>query len=195
MTPLEHRTLHEQWNNWMKNFKDTPPWQSIQPPTASLPHHAGKLRKVIDELDVENAARYKPSGSSTYCNIFVSDVLTAMGLQPGHWVTDDGDPAEDGHGWELNANRMVRWFRVHGAENGWEETDRPEACDAAARGHVVVVAWDSQSPGPGHIAIMLPEGSIAQAGRKNFVGGTIREGFGTKTPRFFVQLHGGSHNA
>ena len=178
----------------MKSFKDTPPWQSIKPPSASLPCHAGKLRKVVDELDVENAPRYAPQPTATYCNIFVTDVLQAMGHQPGHWVDDDGGPAEDGHGWELNANRMVRWFRTHGKTYGWVECDRRVACDSAARGHTVVVGWDSQASGPGHIAILLPEGTIAQAGRRNFVGGTIREGFGDRKVRFFVQIHGGSHD-
>lgn len=190
-----HLDQHAEWEYWMKSFKETPPWQSIKPPSSQLPNTEGKLRKVVDELDVENAARYKPQPSATYCNIFVSDVLTAMGLEPGHWIDDDGHPAEDGHGWEMTANRMVRWFRTTGKDYGWVETDRRIALDSAARGHVVVVGWDSQGKGPGHIAIVLPEGTIAQAGRKNFVGGTIREGFGDRNVRFFVQIHGGSHTS
>ena len=125
----------------------------------------------------------------------VSDVLTAMDLQPGHWVHLNGDPCEQGQGVELNANRLTRWLAKHGPRFGWTETDRPTASDAASRGHTVVVAWDSGGSRPGHVAIMLHEGTIAQAGRKNFVGGTVREGFGTLTPRFFVQMHGGSHES
>ena len=193
-----HLFLHTEWSNWMTNFKDTPPWKSINPPTSKLPRHPDKLRKVIDELDVEHAPRYAPQGTSTFCNIFVSDVLTALGLQPGHWCDTDGNPAKDGQdgAFEMNANRMARWFKLHGPRNGWEEADRLTASDAAGRGHTVVVVWDSKLVGtPGHIAIMLPEGTIAQAGRKNFVGGTIREGFGKLTPKFYVHVPSGPHSA
>lgn len=180
------------------NFKNTPPWKSIKPPSGDLPAHPGKLRMVVDELDVEHAPRYQPTASATFCNIFVSDVLQAMGLQPGHWCDADGEPADDGQPdtYEMNANRMARWFKLHGPRNGWEEAERGVASDAAARGHVVVVVWDSQHMRkPGHIAVMLPEGTIAQAGRQNFVGKTIREGFGQLTPRFYVHVPSGPHSA
>lgn len=197
-TRLEHLRRHHEWSEWMKSFKETPPWQSIHPPSADLPHDPRKLRMVIDELDVEHAPRYQPTKSATYCNIFVADVLQAMGLQPQHWCDADGNPAEDGQtgAFEMNANRMARWFKLHGQRNGWVEADRQTASDAAARGHVVVLVWDSGRPDrSGHIALLLPEGTIAQAGRTNFVGKTVREGFGNLPVKFWVQLHGGSHNA
>lgn len=197
LTKQQHAGAHNQWEHWMSDFKNTPPWQSIHPPAGNLPRHPNKLRMVIDELDVENSPRYKPTPAATYCNIFAADVLNAMGLQPGHWMRLDGEPASDGEpgAWEMTANRMCRWFIMHGKRFGWEPADRPTAQDAAARGHVVVVCWDSAKGTPGHIAIMLPEGTIAQAGRHNFVGQTISQGFGKLPVKFFVQLHGGSHNA
>lgn len=180
------------------NFKNMPPWKSILPPSARLPKSLVKLRCVIDELDVEHAPRYQPTATATYCNIFVSDVLQAMELQPQHWCDINGEPAEDGDpsAFEMNANRMARWFKLHGPRNGWEEAEQREAIDAASRGHVVVAVWDSKVVNkPGHVAIVLPEGTIAQAGRTNFVGKTIREGFGNLTPRFYVHVPSGPHGS
>lgn len=177
-----------------QEWKNEPPWRAIKVPARLLKPGPEKLRAVIAELDVENAARYKPSSYGTYCNIFAQDVITAMGFHPGHWVrSEDGGPAEQGHGTELSANLMARWFDKWGAAQGWVEADRKVATDAAARGHLVVVIWDSGTKGPGHVAIMLPEGTIAQAGGSNFVGKTIREGFGTKPVRFWVQANSGQH--
>lgn len=178
------------------DYKSEPPWRTIKVPVARLPPGPGKLRAVIDALDVEHAPRYKPSSYGTYCNIFAQDVITNMGFHPGHWVRpEDGGPAETGKGTELSANGMARWFEKYGAAQGWVDSDRSTAMDAAARGHLVVVIWDSGRHGPGHVAILLPEGTIAQAGRDNFVGKTIREGFGNRPVRFWVQAGSGVHGS
>ena len=170
------------------DFKNVPPWKSITIPAESLPYGAHKQRQIIKELDVENSPRYKPGGGKTYCNIFVSDFLDAMGLPPTH--------VEGGV--ELNANAMIEWLASpKGASTGWIEADRETALDAAERGHVVLVTYFNHNVNPitkklrpGHIAIVLPEGTIAQAGKKNFVGGTIRSGFGDLPVVFFVQSRG-----
>lgn len=177
------------------DFKSTPPWQTIGIPAAKLPLGPTKLRRVIDELDVENAPRYRADALRSWCNIFVTDVLTAMDLPPTHWVREDGSPSVQGKGQELNANRMAHWFAEHGPAFGWVNADRKTAVDAAARGHVVVVTYENPDPRhSGHVAILLPEGTIAQAGRHNFVGKTIREGFGNLPVEFWIQSHGGSHS-
>lgn len=177
------------------DFRSTPPWQNIKPPAGELPAHPGKLRAVIEELDVANAPRYRPGPGVTWCNIFVTDVITAMGFEPGHWVQADGTPAPVGSGKELNANGLVRWLIEYGPVKGWIEADKATATDAAARGHLVVVGYDSKSNKPGHVAVMLHEGTIAQAGRRNFVGETVRSGFGALPVRYFVQMHSGSHHS
>lgn len=175
----------------MTDFKNAEPWKSIFPPSARLPFSAEKLRKVIEELDVEHAPRYKAEGGRTWCNVFASDVLSAMGLPPPHWVSQTGEPlpgpASDGV--ELTANGMANWLETHGIRNGWVSTGREEAMDAAARGHVAVVTYTAPK-GSGHIAILLPEGTIAQAGKLNFVGRTIREGFGNLPVQFWVNIYG-----
>lgn len=176
------------------SYKNEPPWRPIVLPQSKLPTSADKLRIIIDALDVEHAARYRPSSYGTYCNIFAQDVISNMGYHPGHWVRpEDGGPAEVGKGQELSANLMARWFEEFGAAQNWVLADRKTAMDAAARGHLVVVIWDSQGEGPGHVAILLREGTIAQAGRTNFVGRTIREGFGDRPVKFWIQARGGRH--
>ncbi len=170
------------------DFKNTPPGKSVTIPSASMPYGPAKQRAVITELDVENSPRYKAQGGKTYCNIFVSDFLDALGLPPTH--------IEGGQ--ELNANAMIEWLSsAKGAGTGWIVADRATAMDAAARGHVVLVTYFNPNINPltgmkrpGHIAVVLPEGTIAQAGRTNFVGKTVREGFGTLPTVFFVQSKG-----
>lgn len=188
--PDAHQQLHREWDIWM-DFKNVPPHRPIRIPAASLAFSADKQRQVINELDVEHSPRYKAGGGKTYCNIFVSDFLDAMGLPPTHI---EG-------GVEFNANMMIEWLgSPKGEGTGWVKADRADALDAAARGHVVLVAYYNHNINPitkrerpGHIAIVLPEGTIAQAGRQNFVGKTIREGFGTLPVVFYVQTRGGSH--
>ena len=170
------------------DFKNVPPYKSITIPASALPFGAAKQRQIIKELDVEASPRYRAAGGKTYCNIFVSDFLDALGLPPTH--------VEGGE--ELNANAMFDWLSSpKGAGTGWIVADRGTALDAAARGHVVLAGYFNpnispitKKPRPGHIAIVLPEGTIAQAGKQNFVGRTIREGFGDLPVVFFVQTKG-----
>ena len=166
----------------MQPWKTTPPWLPIELPEANR----RDLHSVVAALDVENALRYKPKASATYCNIFVSDVTGAAGYAIPHWAdTHTGEAVEPGsrNSREQRANDMVRW--LHNPRHGWTQISRPDAHLIAATGGLVVLGWDSQSARPGHIAIMLPEGTIAQAGAQNFVGGTIAKGFGELPVKFF----------
>lgn len=170
---------------------DTPAWVPIDIPASKLPRSEQKLRQALKELAVEKSPRYKAREGQTWCNIFVSDITRALGCEIPHWVAPDGSPADPGKGKEQNANRMFDWLKGEpGASRGWVEADRQTAMDAAARGHTVVVAWHSGSVKPGHIALLLPEGTIAQAGRRNFVGESISQGFGSLPVTFFVQARG-----
>lgn len=181
------------------DFKNVPQYKGIAGQLASAKLTIGpeKLHKVIAELDVEHSPRYRSDGRRTWCNVFVTDVLDAHNLQPSHWMAADGGPASKDPtvvNVELNANQLLRWMAGHGDKFGWVPAERAVAFDAAARGHLVVVGWDSGQLGKaGHVAILLPEGTIAQAGRTNFVGKTIREGFGALPVQFWVQVRGGPH--
>lgn len=173
-----------------ETWQGTPPWKPIDIPASKLPQGDKKLRQVLAELDVENSHRYRATKSDTFCNIFVWDFTRAMGCEVPHWVRADGRVTQVGKGKELNANGVVRWLATHGAREGWVQADRKTATDAAARGHVVVVGWDSGKATPGHVAVMLPEGTIAQAGASNFVGKTVRSGFGDREVTFFIYAPG-----
>lgn len=176
------------------SYQDAPPWQDIDIPAADMAPGPAKLREVIKQLDVVKSKRYQPGAGKTYCNIFVTDVCRAMGFAPGHWVNTSGDPdVQSTKNMELSANHLVEWLHHHGERYGWLPSERDAALDAAERGHLVIVAWKNPSGKSGHVAILLPEGTIAQAGKKNFVGYTIREGFGTLPVEYFIQLRGGSH--
>lgn len=175
---------------WL-DFKNTEQWKSIRIPSTKLPFGPDKVRKVVLELDPANAKRYKRNSSGTWCNIFVTDVSDAMGYPPSHWMGFDGNPSKDGTGMEMRANRLVRWFQQHGERFGWKAADKKTAMEWAAKGHLVIVGWDSRTTEePGHVAVLLPEGTIAQAGRRNFVGETIAAGFGNLPVQFFVQTQG-----
>lgn len=174
-----------------KAWHSVDPWRPITIPAASLPNVGDKLRQVVTELDVERAPRYRATSTATFCNIFVTDVCDAFGVPPSHWMHEDGTPARYGKGLEMSANRLVRWFAQHGARYGWIDADKPTAQDAAARGHLVVIGWDSKTAAPGHVAVLLPEGTVAQAGRKNGVGLPISSAFGKgKALQFFIHAHG-----
>jgi cell wall-associated NlpC family hydrolase len=157
-----------------------------------LPLDANKYRHVLKDLAVDKSPRYKARDGKTYCNIFLWDYTRAMGCEIPHWTFKDGSDATPGAqgALELNANRTVEWLDTHGANRGWVSADRKTSFDAASRGHVVVLGWHSGSSKPGHVAVLLPEGTIAQAGRRNFVGETVEQGFGKLPVRYWIQARG-----
>lgn len=172
----------------------TPQWQSIKDGIKDHAPGPERVRQIVDQLRVETALRYRPGKGVTWCNIFTTDVVEALGFLPTHWMDKDGTgSAPQGKGIEMSANRIVRWLNGEGPNHGWVTADRTTAVDAAARGHLVVVGWDSGGSGPGHVAILLPEGTIAQAGSRNFVGETVEQGFGHRPVTYFVQVGGGAH--
>lgn len=165
-------------------WKQLPPWVEVELPKTSC----RTLYSVINELDVEKALRYRPKAGATYCNIFVWDVTKALGVEIPHWYDPKtGQACEPGpRTKEMTANLMARWLHTFGPTFGWAELDKNEALDAAAADRLVLAVWDSGSKGPGHVAVVLPEGTIAQAGAQNFVGKTLSAGFGDRPVKFYA---------
>lgn len=181
---VNHRLLHDSWDDFMTAWKNTPPWLPIDLPDPSK----SSLHGIVAALDPENALRYQRKGSQTFCNIFSWDVARAVGLDNAHWINQATNqevlPGTKG-AIETNANMQVR--RLARLPQ-WRKVARADALGLAKDGHLVLLGWDSQSARPGHIAVLLPEGTIAQAGAENFVGGTIARGFGPLQPQFFASI-------
>ena len=160
-----------------ENWGNIPPWLPVTLPESKR----RSLDLIIEALDVEKAARYARKGNTTYCNIFVWDVSKAAGVEVPHWYeAKSGLPTEVGHGLEMHANRMVEWLGKH-----WKAVTKEEAHAAAEAGSLVIVGWRNPE-GIGHVAVMQPEGTIAQAGASNFVGRPVAAGFGNRPVKYFV---------
>jgi hypothetical protein len=142
--------------------------------------------------------RYVPdiSGNRTFCNIFFTDVVQQLHLEgPYHWVDDKGNPMRflpgtAVKGRELSANGLIDWFRKYGAGYGWLQVERNEAEEIAKQNKLVAVTYHSGTPGrSGHIAVLLEDGSIAQAGAgMPFVGHSVETGFGNHPIEFWAYV-------
>lgn len=134
--------------------------------------------RVVQQFNVETNSRYTPyKNGSTYCNIYVWDVTTAMGAQIPHRVDANGDVAKPGASGVkyMNANSMYDWLGNKGKEYGWKEVSAEEAQRYANMGCPAVASWKNPR-GHGHIQMVVPskDGSynpskgvaISQAGSK-----------------------------
>jgi len=141
--------------------------------------------EALAQFDVEHNARYRPWGNEpkfdTFCNIFVTDCLAALCVPPTHWVDSatgaNTTPFAKG-ALEQSANALIAWFEKWGMANGWKGVNAIFAKQNAADGKPTVVTWTNPNPGPCHVAMLLPNGNIAQAGRQNFFDQPISHGFG-----------------
>lgn len=156
-------------------------WLPLDAPIRSHPGSrlASIYTAVAKQFNVANAARYQPppGSTATWCNIYVWDVTRAMGVEiPHFWSGAD-------NGKEMRANDIHRWLDM--GTNGWRKVTAAAARTFAAQGIPVVLAWPNPG-GTGHVAMMLPDGLIAQAGRTNFFGGSVGAGFGVHVPDYFA---------
>jgi hypothetical protein len=139
-----------------------------------------RYRAVIDQFQVETAERYRPGRDGfTYCNIFVLDVVRAMGAHIPH----------------LGAINMCNWLGTTGRQYGWREVDAATAQAYANTGRPAVTSAGSI----GHVQMVVPSTtpfshergvSIAQAGRINTNYAPISTIYGSNTLhtriRYFV---------
>ena len=145
----------------------------------------------------ESGYRYKSkvwSGSkgkaATFCNFFVQDATSELGV--GLPVSDSGRA--------LLANEMVDYFETgklpdqgfekfkntNNNNQSWKALSEADAKAAAARGVPVVVGWKNRPGRPGHVAMMRPNGNIANVGKTNFQNGPVSAGFGKKQVKYYV---------
>lgn len=142
-----------------------------------------RTNDVLDSLNVERNPRYLPSGPkgnrTTWCNRFAQDALRQLGVPQQH--------APSGL-----ANQMNDFLNKKGAVNGWRRVSAQEAQQMANLGKPTLATWKNPTGGHGHIGVIRPgelkggSPTMAQAGGRNFNNGTVRQGFGSKEPQYFV---------
>jgi hypothetical protein len=154
-----------------------------------------ELVAIVNYLDVENSARYRPGGS-TFCNIYAYDYCYLSGVYlPRVWWTDmaiaelsqgRSIPVRYGENVaELSANSLYDWLREFGNAFGWSRMAGLDALQEAANngGVGVICAQRTDLNRSGHICLVVPEvpphtaarrdGSVSlplqsQAGTRNF---------------------------
>lgn len=162
----------------MTTLDEARQWVDYRAPLTNAPGNRSPeaLRAVLEQFRVETALRYKARAPFTYCNIFVSDATRALGCEIPHWL--------DKPRRELNANGICDWLE---ASTDWRELGARDAIVEASTGYPVVLAWRNPDPRrSGHVAMMLPDGTIAQAGKRNLFGAEIEAGFGRLAPLFYT---------
>lgn len=151
---------------------------------------------VVRAFDVELNPRYAPKNGVTWCNVFATDVMRAMGVALPHWALPDDTPAEaqdqSRGARELTANDLYDWLMgPPGRRHGWVEVGPRQAQDAANEGKPTVAIWKAPPTQHGHIAVVVPGAWptggpwCAQAGAKNFVRAEATRCFGARLPRFY----------
>lgn len=144
-------------------------------------HAASKtadLAAIINYLDVERGARYQPTPTSTYCNIYAYDYCYLAGAYlPRVWWTGSalarlalGQSVEVRYGdtvHELNANSLFNWLADFGSQFGWRRVFQPDDIQAHsnAGGVAVICAQRKELNRSGHIAAVVPETTSQQAAR------------------------------
>ena len=162
-------------------------WRPVKAPLRGSPtaRSGAVLLDVLAQFRVTEAARYRPTGRDTWCNIYVWDSTLALGCEVPHWYdVNTGDPAPMGKGNEMSANVMCDWLADK--RHGWLPLSRADAVARASFGFPVVLAWKNPGRGASHVAMLLPDGSIAQAGRTCLWQAPVAHGFGRYAPICFT---------
>jgi hypothetical protein len=154
---------------------------------------------VAQQFDVLHADRYQAKIVEgqlvTYCNIYASDVMQAMFAGPAHWVNlETGADAPVGKGAELRLRSdheasFVGWLRKWGPSRQWRQSAWEEAELNADLGRPTLVTYDAPAGRTGHVAVLLPGGLIAQAGKVNLWRANIRNGFGSYSEQLEYWIH------
>lgn len=152
-----------------------PPWEPIVPKYINRigERSPDNLKAALSQLKVSQNPRYTFQAGRTYCNIFVWDATIALDCEVPHYLDNK----------ETTANQMIKW--LEGEPGGWRKVDHQEAEHLASFGHPVIVTFFN-TKGHGHMAMMLPNGHIAQAGIAGLYDAPVKAGFGDKPISFFA---------
>lgn len=149
-----------------------------------VPLFRASQQAVVATLNVEQSRRYQPirdkagNATSTFCNVFAVDVVTAMGAYlPRVWWRDPqaaiDNPALDAdtvNTMQLNANALYQWMLDWGGAFGWRSVASPQAAQEEANlGKIAIILAGMGNPGkedPGHVSVVLAESAaLGIAGR------------------------------
>jgi hypothetical protein len=175
------------------NALDEPGSPDIRTPT--------DLLLLADWLAVEQSARWRPTSTATYCNVYAHDFCHKAGVYlPRVWWSPDAisrfarNEAVNGeYGrtlFEQNANALHDWFKREGSGFGWRQTDNLGALQHTANnGHVgIIVAKRADVRRSGHITVVLPESPRQHALRiGQHVIAPVQSQAGTTNKRIFAE--------
>ncbi len=106
---------------------------------------AANYDSVIDQFKVGLNPRYTPKDGKTFCNVFATDVMLAMGATVP-------TPA-----YAVDANQYSDWLAKKSPPNGWKAVTAEEAQKMANSGKPVLASWKNEGPGGhGHVAVVRP---------------------------------------
>lgn len=144
-------------------------------PTRDADDAEGRVRQILGIVDYLDSAspvheRYRPRGSTTYCNIYAYDFCYLGGVYlPRVWWTDSaivritcGETVPNRYGEtvrELNANALHDWLEDHGPGFGWRpEIDLTTLQAAANAGEVCLIIGKRKDLNrSGHVSMVVPE--------------------------------------
>lgn len=154
------------------------PFSETGAPTVTAfdgPTRAAQLLAVIDYLDVERSARYRRTPTSTWCNIFSTDVAYLSGVPLPHvyWVDDalarlvKGEDVPVRYGVtvnELSANGLYAWMLETGARYNWQRVG-PELAQHIVNtgGFACCLAKKVSGSKIGHVSVVIPERGAEKA--------------------------------
>ncbi len=101
------------------------------------------IERVVEFLDVEHTARYRPQGNNTFCTVFIYDAT---------WLLCAEIPIAPNRA----ANRMCDWLAgIEGQANGWRRVASVDEAQQLANQGLVVIATQKR-PVAGHVALVRP---------------------------------------
>lgn len=157
------------------------------------------LHAVVQLLDVANSARYLPTSTSTFCNIYAYDVCYLSGVYlPRVWwmskaLLDISRGLDPGVVYgktvgELTANALFDWLTEWGDEFGWRQCTSVDELQAAAnQGSLgVICAQRKERSRSGHIVTVLPETPAHPADRRGPMLLPVQSQAGASNKQYFT---------
>ena len=146
--------------------------------SGSPPAKAQELSAIIDWLDVESSARYRPE-QNTYCNIYAYDVcyLSGVYIPRVWWMHNALLSLMQGHNVTARYGRTVRemaandlhiWMDEFSKHFGWRPShDLNELQESVNLGMIGIISSRHRKPNKsGHICVVAPERGANTAKRR-----------------------------